>query len=285
MSDEPEPQDQPSLTRRGIETVIGRAVELSLQERDADDQISEEELVRIAEELGLAPRHVRQALYEQPVEEPEGFLDRHFGRANITVTRSVPVDPSTAHRRLEEYLVTREYLQLRRRQGANAYFEPADDAISSIARTFSRSSSRYQLARAQKAYLTVRSLEPGWSHVRLELSFPEKRRNDVTMATALVVILGGMGATIAGAVGVGLGSLAGEAGMVIGGIAGGTVGFGGAVTAVFTGFRASFQRWRGRAREEADALLDRLEQGETLQPPASPWMRRLQQKLRTFPRP
>lgn len=285
MSDESAPQNEQSVSRRGIEVVIGRAVELSLREKDADEQISEEELVRIAEELGLAPRHVRQALYEQPVEEAQGFLDRHFGRVNITVTRSVRIDPSTAHRRLEEYLVTREYLQLRRRQGPNAYFEPADDAISSIARTFSRPSNRFQLARAQKAYLTVRSLEPGWSHVRLELSFPDKRRNEVTMATALVVILGGLGATIAGAVGVGFGSLAGEAGMVIGGIAGGTVGFGGAVAAVFTGFRASFQRWRSRTRDEADALLDRLEHGETLQPPPSPWMRRLQQKLRTFPRP
>lgn len=285
MTDETNPENQPSLTRRGIEVVIGRAVELSLNEKDADEQVSEEELIRIAEELGLSPRHVRQALYEQPVEEAEGFLDRNFGRANITVTRAIACDPGVAHGRLEDYLVTREYLQLRRRQGPNAYFEPADDAFSSIARTFSRPSSRYHLARAQKAYLTVRPLEPGWCHVRLELSFPDKRKGEVQTAVFLAGSLGMVTAFIGGAVGVGVGSLVGDVGVVIGGAVGGVAGFGAGATAILAGMRAAFQRWRGKTREEADALLDRLEHGETLQPPASPWMRRLQQKLRTFPRP
>lgn len=285
MTDEKTGENQPTVSRRGIELVIGRAVELSLSEKDANEQVSEEELIRIAEELGLSPRHVRQALYEQPVEESDGFLDRHFGRTNITVTRAVPCEPGIAHGRLEDYLVTREYLQLRRRQGPNAYFEPADDAFSSIARTFSRPSNRFHLARAQKAYLTVRPLEPGWCHVRLELSFPDKRKGEVQTAVILAGGLGMVTAFVGGALGIGVGSLAGDVGVVLGGTIGGVGGFAAGAAAVLAGMRSAFQRWRGKTRDEADALLDRLEHGETLQPPASPWMRRLQQKLRTFPRP
>jgi hypothetical protein len=44
--------------------------------------------------------------------------------------------------------------------------------------------------------------------------------------------------------------------------------------------KARFRRFMARSRDEADALLDRLEQGEELRPPASPWLRRLQQRLR-----
>ena len=53
-------------------------------------------------------------------------------------------------------------------------------------------------------------------------------------------------------------------------------------TGVWAAFRNSYRRWLGRSRDEAEAVLDRLEHGEDLNPPASPWMRRLQQRLRGF---
>ncbi len=282
MTDSVTPGNEGSISRQGLEVVIRRAVELSLAEQDAGDNVSEAELIKIAEELGLSARHVRLALYERPPgEQPEPtFLDRHFGIPTVVAARAVPCEVQIAHGRLEDYLVTREYLQIRRRQGSNAYFEPADDAFSSIARAFSRPSGRFHIARAQRAYLTVRPLESGWSHIRLEMSYPEQRKSQVIGASVLGALLGGLtGTLVAGGVLATIGNNpVGASLAVIAGLASA----GGLFTAIWVAMRNSFHKWLSRSRDEADAVLDRLEHGDDLSPPASPWLRRLQQRLRGF---
>ena len=78
MADEPEPRDRepdaPRITREDLQLVIRRAAELYTAETDADERLSESEVLRIADELGLPGRHVRQALYELP---------RQIGRAHV----------------------------------------------------------------------------------------------------------------------------------------------------------------------------------------------------------
>jgi hypothetical protein len=279
--EQPQPDSSlPALSRSGLEDVIRRAVELSLKEADASEQISEAEVIRIAEELGLSERHVRQALYERPVEEREPtFLDKHFGPESVTAARPVACETQIANSRLEDYLVTREYLQIRRRQGGNAYFEPAEDAFSSIARAFSRPSHRFHIARAQRAYLTVRTLEPGWCHVRLEMNYEKNRKDRAVGAWIMGGFLGVVAGLGAGAiVFTGMdGGLTGALAMATGLVTGG-----GVFAGIWTAMKADYQKLLGRSREEAEALLDRLQHGETLQPPSSPWMRRLQQRLRGF---
>ncbi|MGH7467699.1 MAG: hypothetical protein ACRENP_06885 [Longimicrobiales bacterium] len=283
MENEPgPPRADTAITRQGLEQVIRRAVELSLAEQDAGDQVSEDELVKIAEELGLSARHARQALYERsPEEQTEPrFLDRHFGVVNVVTMRSIGCDVQIAQGRLEDYLVTGEYLQIRRRQGVNAYFEPAEDAFSSIARAFSRPSGRFHIARVQRAYLSVRPLEAGWCHVRLEMSYPEKRRDHVIYAA----VFGSMAGLFTGgitAVGIAIAVGNNAVGVPLA-VAGGLASAAGVFTGVWVLFRNAYRKWLGRSRDEADAVLDRLEQGEDLRPPASPWLRRLQQRLRGF---
>lgn len=280
MTEDPDSGSTNALTRRTLEAVIARAVELSSTEADAHYELSEEELVRIAGELGLSPRHVRQALYERPVDEaPPTFLDRNFSAANVVVVRPVPCEQRVALARLEDYLVTREYLQIRRRQQVNVLFEPAEDAFSSIARAFSRPRGRFHLARTERAYLSVRSLEPGWCHVRLELAYPEQRKRTVFGALA-----------VGGAVGLAVGPVTGYQIAVLLdalgpfgtalGVAAGAATAGGAISLTWALFKAQFRKWLKRSSDEAEALLDRLEHGEELRPPASPWLRRLQQRLR-----
>jgi hypothetical protein len=60
----------------------------------------------------------------------------------------------------------------------------------------------------------------------------------------------------------------------------GVVSGGGVFVGVWAAFRKEYQKWLGRSRDEAEAVLDRLEHGDDLRPPASPWLRRLQSKLR-----
>jgi len=271
----PDTENTSGLPRINVEAVLRRAVELSLQDTDQSRELSEEELVSIGRELGLAPRHVRQALCERPGPEGElGVLDRHFGRADLVLTRAVPWNDTRAMRELEDHLVTREYLQLRRRQGGNAIFEPADDAFSSIARAFSRPASKYHVARAQRVYLTVRPLDAESAHVRMELRYPQQRTSYITTA-----------AIIGSSFGVGLGVLAGFAIAPLGDVAavtGGIASFGAVLASSLAIARNAFRSFITKSRDEAEGLLDRLEQGERLQPPPSPWIRRLQQKLRDF---
>ena len=282
MADENKPAESKTLSRRNLEVVIRRAVELSSEESDSSDNVSEEELIRIAGELGISSRHVKQALFEAPREQAElTYLDRWFGPETVVVSRMVPCPQKIAHGRLEDYLVTHEYLQVRRRQGNHAYFEPADDPFSSIARSFNRPASRYHLARAQRAYLTIRTVDEQSCHVRLELSYAEKRKSQGNGA-----IIGGVvsGTLVGGVVGIATGIMVGGPGMVevIAGSLAGIAAGGGTFAGIIAGFRSSYRKWVERTQVEADALLDRLEQSDTLQPPNSPWMRRLQQKLRGY---
>lgn len=269
------------FTRRELEAVIRRAAELSAADAEAEEHLSEDELLRIASELGLSARHVRQALLElsdAPAEE--SVLARICGPGSVSASRAVPSEPEAALARLDEYLATREYLQPLRRQPGRVWYAPADDVVSNIARAFSRPSGKFHLARARRTALVVQPLEPGWSLVRLDLDLSDRRKGAATAGATL-------GALLAAPTGIALGVAAGvAAGDVLGGavaLAAGIV-TGGSIlaTGIATGLalaRASLRRRLAAARMEIEGLLDRLEHGDTLEPPPKPWRRRLQAKL------
>jgi hypothetical protein len=268
------------ITRRDLPAVVKRAAELAALEGDAEEKLPEDEVVRIAAELGLSERHVRQAMLEGTQEEPEpSFLDRQFGTTRIMAARAVPMTPELARRALEEYLVTREYLQVVRKQAAAMSFEPADDVVSKVARGFSRSK-KHCLAAAQGVELVVRELEPGWSHVRLRAVYPDARKVHIGGATAGAVFLGGPVATGAGVV---VGALANgplpDVVAVALGLTTGVTVLAGAVAGFWQIARHNFRTWRSRTVNEANGVLDRLEKGDELRPPPAPWLRKLQLKF------
>ena len=268
------------ITRRNLPAVVKRAAELAAAEGDADEAISEDEVVRIAAELGLSERHVRQAMLEGVQEEHEPtFLDRQFGVTRIMATRAVPMPPDQARRAMEDYLITREYLQVVRRQSAGVSFEPADDVVSKVARGFSRSK-KHCLAAADGVELVVRELEPGWSHVRLRAVYPDARKVHIGGAAAGAFFLGTPVATAVG-VGVGLlasGPLTDPVAIALGASAGMSV-LAGAAAGFWQMARHNFRNWRSRTVNEANGVLDRLEKGDELRPPPAPWLRKLQLKL------
>ncbi len=272
-----------------MELVIRRAVELATEQADAGDAISEEEVVRIAGEVGLAPGYVRQALFELPAlrrDEEQSRAARYIGPCAVSAQRAVPGDADVVLRRLDDYLTTREYLQVRRRQAGQLLLGPADDPLSKVFRTFTRSGKRFQLARATRVGVASETLDPAHARVRLEIDL-EERRHDAFVGGgvlgtffgvlagnglgfgggAIAVLLGASGALVV-ATGVGLG-LAGLAGGIWGGLA---------VT------RRVFRQRLRDAHAEAEALLDRLETGERLEPPPSPLIRRLRDRfVASFP--
>lgn len=287
MADDPvpaesTPEDAASgISRDDLRLVIQRAAELYTAEADADERLSEAEVLRIADELGLPGRHVRRALYELPRHRGRGgVMERWFGPPAVVATRVVPGQPGTVMDRLEDYLVTREFLQVLRRQGEKAAFSPADDAISNVARAVRRPQRQWQVARARRVLVEARPIPDHECHVRLEVDVANRRRR----------------AVIAGAVGgalVGLPLAAGAffpvsqlvldmAGGTAANAAGLVAGAGAFAASMSAGMAAARSRFRARldgARLEIASLLDRLEGGGALDPPPAPWLRSLRSRI------
>lgn len=276
------------ITRGDLELVIRRAAELYTREADADERLSEAEVLRIAEELGLPDRHVRQALYELPRGAAEqAFMDRWYGSAALVDTRVINAPPPQVLSRLEDYLVTREFLQVLRKQGGRAAFHPADDAISNMARAVRRPQRSWQIARARRVLVEAREMPERASHVRIELDLGEQRRKAVTggaVGGAVVGIITG-GPLAAGTFFSLAPGLPGEALAMGAALLAGGLGFGGGLTAGLAVGRATFRTRVESARLELAGLLDRLQSGGRLDPPPAPWLRSLRSRIADTLRP
>ena len=244
-----------------------------MRDADADERLSEQDLVRIAHDLGLSTRHVWQAIYERPtMSAPPIFGEKYLGPGVIVASWVVKGDLPLTRRRLEDYLVTQEYLSVARRSAEELRLIPAEDTISSVARVFARPKSRHHLAHARRVLVATRALPGEEAAVRIEADLSEQRREQRTHGIVASVfagmIVGGFTAVpLAAAIFGPLGDVAATAGFVV---AGGSAAYG-----TFVTYARSFRRKVSEATLELDALLDRLETGERLEPPPAPWRRRL----------
>lgn len=286
MTDEPTTPDLSpdprGITRGELQLVIRRAAELYTSEADAGDRLSEAEVLRIADELGLPGRHVRQALYELPRSrgEESGWIDRWYGLPTVVGTRLAPGTPDEVLDRLEDYLVTRELLQVLRRQGGRAAFTPADDTISNMARAVRRPERNWQIARSRRVLVEARPMLEGESHVRLELDIEPQRRKALRsgiVGGALVGLPLAAGAFFP--VGHMVFEIAGDAAAYAAGLTAGAGAFGASVAGGMAVARSRFQARVENARMEIAGLLDRLEGGRKLDPPPAPWLRGLRSRI------
>jgi hypothetical protein len=266
-----------ALARRDFEDVIRRAAELAAREGDAEELLTEEEVLRIGEELGLSTQHMQRALYELPelTAEPRWY-DRYFVPPIFSVARVVPRMTEPTLRRVEDYLVTREFLQVARRRGHSIAFTPADDTLSTLARAFMRPGARHVIARASRVMVSVQSLPQDESHVRVDIDLDEERSRRLNTG----LVLGGVGGTILGAGAVIL--VTTSTPPLLGPIPE-LLAFAATFFAVgAASVSAAAARFKNRvlaARYELAGLLDRVEHGESLDPPPAPWRRRLQLRL------
>jgi hypothetical protein len=256
--------------------VIRRAAELSLNDTDPDETLSEDEVLRIATELGLPLNHVRQALFELPeLHVRSRWYDRWFGPAVFSVSRVIPTRKDPILRRVEDYMVTREYLQIVRRRGDTIAFVPADDTISSLAHALARPNSRHTISRASRVMIGAHTLPEDNAHVRFDVDLDDARREAVRGGAVFGSFLG-LGIGIVGAlITDGVPGTIGDISQIVAigsGMAAGVAG----------GISTAASRFRNRvfaAKMELTGLLDRLERGDRLDPPPAPWRRKLQLRL------
>ena len=256
------------LSSTELEAVIRRAVELQATAGGAPDEgISEGEVLRIGQELGLEPAAVRRAITEvrgRPAAET-GVLARAMGPGSARAARTVPRPAAEVARLLEDYLCRCEYMMVQRRFPDRTRFV-RDSGIAAgfgrIARSFGRSHAPMDLKQLDVA---VAPLDDGSCLVELSSDLAGMRAG-----LAAGGALGGGGAAGAIATAVLATPLVDPLALL-----------GLPVLAVsWFGMRGIYRATRGGVQEKLESFLDRLQHGEVQVPqrrgpgPGAPWERR-----------
>ncbi|MCJ7627512.1 MAG: hypothetical protein MUO50_03890 [Longimicrobiales bacterium] len=257
-----------SLTRKEFDEVIRRAAEIAVSEPEGGESgLTERDLFRIAQEVGLDERHVRKALVQVRSSPPTGRgpATALYGPTFVAASRVVPGDREELGRKIDEFMVAGQLLQAVRRGSSVLLYRPAVDWASQIARAASSTSRKYYVASSKRVEVRFEPVEEGRTLVEIEV---EPGTRDDYMAGG---IIGGLGGGAGAGVGVGL-AIAAAGPAVLGIAAGVTVGsaFLGGLCWV-TGYY--HKRRLLEVRAEIEGFLDRLEAGESLEPPPSSWRR------------
>ncbi len=243
------------LSSQELEAVIRRAVEIQSAATGAPDEgISEGEVLRIGQELGLDPAAVRRAVAEVRGRPPAetGPLAKAMGSALARSARTVRRPAAQVARVLEEYLCRCEYMVVQRRFPDRTRFV-RDTGLAAgfgrMARSFGRN---HQPLDLKELEVSVVPLDDGSCLVELTADFTGAR-----------------------------------AGFAAGGALGGGAVAGGLATAVLAtplvdplallglpvlavswlGMRGIYRAVRGGAQEKLESFLDRLEHDEVRLPP------------------
>jgi len=166
-----------------LERVIHRAAALQFSQGEShDDSLEAEEVLRIAEEVGLEGRYVRQALAEMRADallparlEDRSTATRLWGEATVVAARVVPGEPDRVLATLAEFLTERECLRCVRDRPGQQVWEPASDLMSQIQRGLDFSGRGYELARARTLSIMAQSLEEGRSLISITADISNQR--------------------------------------------------------------------------------------------------------------
>ena len=249
------PDDLPSrrIGREALERIIQRAAELQAGEMDTGDGVSEQELLKLGNEVGIDGRFMRQALYEEQAgsaDAERGVMARWIGPGRVAATRVVPGDQRDVEAALELWMTESEALAVKRRMPDRTMWERQRGFFAEMKRGFGVGGLRYELAKALDVTAAVTQLESGFCHVEL---IADLRPTRAGFAAGSGIATGG--GLVAGAVILAASNLV-LPGLLIGGAllgAGGGIG-----TLVARGYRSA----ASRMQLALEQVLDRLERGE-----------------------
>lgn len=256
MADDAElPTPPPRLDRGALERVLARAAELQAAEADPGEaMLTEEQLLDVAREVGLSPRHLRQALAEERtrvlVPEEHGVLARLFGPASAYAERTIKGAPEAVFTALDAWMQREETLLVKRRFPDRMLWEPRGDFITLFKRALNVGGRGYHLSRAAEIAATVVPVDEGRVLVRLEADLFPVRLQRVAGGGA-VAGSGALGAATLIALGFFPAVAIASAGVV-------------AVGGYFVA--RSHAPLVARAQLALEQLLDRLERGELPRP-------------------
>ena len=243
------------LSPAEVEAVLERAIELHVREsaERRGELVSEGELLRIADELGLPAHHVRQALAEVDggIAPDEGWLTRHLGAGRAGASRNLEQRAEDVRRELERYLLETECMVVERRFRGRTVYAAGTGVLASATRATRRLAGRHRLLGADRLDVAVQGLDSGSCCVAVTSDLRRKRR-DVAVTGA---VGGGLGAGVAIAAGVVLAPPAALVGAPL-------------LVAAYLGSRAVYRETLGESATQLESLLDRLEHRELGRGPA-----------------
>ncbi len=240
------------LSSGEMEAVIRRAVELQMRETDParGEGITEAELVRIGQELGLPAQHIQQALAEvrSRTQEEEWWFGRGFGAGKAVAARVMKRSVERVQRELDTYLRERECMVVQRRLPDRTIYAQASGVVAAVTRAAQRVGSRYPLLRAKTLEVSVQRIDEESCYVAIATDLVAQR-------TGLVAggLLGGGSA----------GGIAGIAAAIAVAPPAALVGVPVLLGTVLAS-RALYRETLSRTCERLEALLDRLEHRELL---------------------
>ncbi len=171
------------LTREDLQLVIQRAAEIEEEPGSALPELSEEDVVRIASEVGLSEGSVRRALAEHFAAASgagllidRGWAAKVCGPGLVKASRSVAAPASEVQETVESHFQTHESLRPVRRRSWGSLWEPEPGVVASIMRSVDLHGRGYDLAKKAKAVeLQVVPLGEEWTHVALTADLTSER--------------------------------------------------------------------------------------------------------------
>jgi hypothetical protein len=189
------PAPRGPLDRAALERVFARAAELQSSERDpADVMLTEEQIVEVGRDVGIAPEHVRQALAEERMRvtlaTEEGSMARLFGGAVARAARTVSGESRRVLEALDSWMQQEECLQVKRAYGERIVWEERGGFLSNMRRGLNVGGRGYHLAKAREVSATVLQIDERRVLVRLEADLGNVRGERVAGGAGLVAATG-----------------------------------------------------------------------------------------------
>jgi hypothetical protein len=255
-SDGPKPSSLPAtIDRAAVERVLARALELQAgASGDAQDRLTESQLLDLAKEVGLDAVNLRQALAEErtrvAVPEEKGVLAALYGSAAVSAQRTVNGTPAQVLQALDDWMQRQECLKVKRHFGERIVWEADQGLAGTVKRVVSGKGAA--LARATDVAATAIALDATRVVVRLDAQLAGYRTSLAQLTAGLTgasVVAGGVLAALSFPV---LAAIAPTAVLV---------------PVVWGASRSSHGRAVARAQLALEQVLDRLERGEAGRPP------------------
>lgn len=247
--------DQPArFDGAALERVLARASELQAQQQlgDTGEGLTEAELLALGREVGLDAQTLRLAIAEEQsravVPREGGVAVRLLGSARVSAARTVTGRPEETLAALDEWMRRHEYLQVKRRMGLRAVWEPQRDLAASLARGAEQlfGGRAHAFSQAHEVAAFVTAVDESRVLVRLDADLSPVRSARVAAGLSIGAVL-----AAAGGVALAMGALPVIA--LIPAVAAPLVAFGTA---------RAFRGPLDRARLAMEQVLDRLERGE-----------------------
>lgn len=236
------------LSSAEMEAVIRRAVELQTGPA-AEEGVTEAEILRVGQDLGLAPDLVRRAIAEvrsRPADD-RGAIAALMGPGEARAARVIRRPAGELASFLERYLCECEQMLVHRRLPDRTRYSRAMGAVPTLVRAARQLAGTAQFLRARTLDVAVSAIDPEAALVELSTDLRSLR-------------------TFAAVAGVGGGGVGGGVVAVSSAIALGLTPFALLGVPLLVGVplaaRAAYASMHKQRREELESFLDRLEHGD-----------------------